>query len=324
MIPSGQSWQAETTSSCYSSFFGPSHSFINLLFLPLAPLTLTFCFLHLQWCTPSRCKPLCVSLLNSCSSFKHPPLSIFHCGSLILVLQLLLSLLSPWRLHQTNSIIKVKSELELWTLGFSPQGNFPSWEATVYTGRCSHTGTQGNTLQHTCKYTWMCVHAHTRTASRNFHLVYILSTLFFCNAKHRPCASCALQLWTMFVPDPNRRMKVTEDPSTFWFLLQGKIIIAPLGGPARSPEGPDRTRNVPQKPIKQQLFPVHHIKVWGMLQEREIETERKGSLKWSRGSVNLPPLVQFSRWPKFYTMGNLDGAHFITVESNLLKTGLVD
>lgn len=41
MIPSGQSCQAETTSSCYSSFFGPSHSFINLLFLPLAPLTLT-------------------------------------------------------------------------------------------------------------------------------------------------------------------------------------------------------------------------------------------------------------------------------------------
>lgn len=42
MIPSGQSCQAETTSSHYSSFFGPSHSFIILLFLPPAPLTLTF------------------------------------------------------------------------------------------------------------------------------------------------------------------------------------------------------------------------------------------------------------------------------------------
>lgn len=175
MIPSGQSWQAETTSSCYSSFFGPSRSFINLLFLPPAPLALSFCFLHLHWCTPSRCKPLCVALLNSCSSFKHPPLSIFHCGSLILALQLLLSLLSlltPRRLHQTNCIIKVKSELELWTPGFSPQGKFPSGEATVYTGRCSHTGTQGNTLQHTCKYTWMCVCAHTKPLWE----IFILST----------------------------------------------------------------------------------------------------------------------------------------------------
>lgn len=163
MIPSGQSWQAETTSSRYSSFFGPSHLFINLLFLPPAPsLTLTFCFLHLHWCTPGRRKPLCIALLNSCSSFKHPPLSIFHCGSLILALQLLLSLPTPRRLHQTNSIIKVKSELELWTLGFSPQGNFPSGEATVYTGRCSHTR-QGNTLQHTCKYTWMSMLAHTNS-----------------------------------------------------------------------------------------------------------------------------------------------------------------
>lgn len=42
MIPSGQSCQAETTSSHYSSSLGPSHSFINLLFLPPAPLTLTF------------------------------------------------------------------------------------------------------------------------------------------------------------------------------------------------------------------------------------------------------------------------------------------
>lgn len=163
MIPLGQSWQAETTSSCYSSFFGPSHSFINLLLLPPAPLTLTFCFLHLHWCTPSRHKPLCASLLNSCSSFKHPSLSIFHSGSLILAPQLLLSLFTPWRLHQTNSIIKVKSELELWTLGFSPQGHFPSVEATVYTGRCSHTGSQGKTLQRTCEYTCMSVHAHTNS-----------------------------------------------------------------------------------------------------------------------------------------------------------------
>ena len=80
------------------------------------------------------------------------------------------------------------------------------------------------------------------------------------------------------VPDPSHRMKATEDPSTFWFVLQGKIIIAPLGRPARSLEGPDRTRNVPQKPIKQPLFPVHHIKVQGTITgEKNMDRMRKVS-----------------------------------------------
>lgn len=81
------------------------------------------------------------------------------------------------------------------------------------------------------------------------------------------------------VLDPKDRMKAAEDPSTFWFALQGKIIIAPLGGPARSPEGPDRTRKVSQKPIKQQLFPVHYIKVCGMI-TRQINTDRKREFSW--------------------------------------------
>lgn len=48
---------------CYSSFFGPSHFFINLFLLPLAPQTHphTFCFLHCHWCTFSHCELFSVS-----------------------------------------------------------------------------------------------------------------------------------------------------------------------------------------------------------------------------------------------------------------------
>lgn len=141
----------------------------------------------------------------------------------------------------------------------------------------------------------VCMHTHTQAAWDIFILSTSWAHIFF-GAKHHPCASCALQLSTLVVPDPNRRMKATQDPSTFCFVLQGKIIIAPLGGPASSPEGPDKTRNVSQKPIKQQLFPVHHIKVWGTI---TWETERESSLKWSRRSVCAS---QFN---------SPDGQHFI-------------
>lgn len=46
-------------------------------------------------------------------------------------------------------------------------------------------------------------------------------------------------------------------------------MIAPLGVPARPAEDPDRTRNVPQKPIKLQLFPVYHIKVQGLIVQQQ-------------------------------------------------------
>lgn len=203
-MPSGQSWEAEATSSHYSSFFWPSHSFINLSFLPPAPFTLAFCFLRLHWCAPSHSEPLCISLLNSCSSFKHPPLSIFHRGSLILELQFIFSLLTLRRLNQTNSIIKVKSEVELWSQGFFPQGKFPSGEATVYTSRCLHRKTPSSRRvnTHSCVFTRAFVYTH-----RNFP---ILEHTFFFTAKHYPCASCVLQLWTLFVPVLNCRMKATE------------------------------------------------------------------------------------------------------------------
>lgn len=89
---------------------------------------------------PDAANPLCISLLNSFFL----PLNILPYQSSTVVLWFLHSSSSsaPFkRLHQTNSIIKVKSELELWTAGFSPQGHFPSGEATVYTGWCAHTGT---------------------------------------------------------------------------------------------------------------------------------------------------------------------------------------
>lgn len=108
-------------------------------------------------------------------------------------------------------------------------------------------------------------------------------------------------MWT-FVPDPSEWMKALEDPSTFWFILQGKIIIAPLRGPARAQEGPDRTRNFPQKPVKQQLFPVHHIKVQGTI-IRETYRKIKGvCLNDPRGLWNQPPQACFSRWPVLCTL----------------------
>lgn len=129
----------------------------------------------------------------------------------------------------------------------------------------------------------------------------------------------------MFFPDPSYRMKAAEDPSTFWFVLQGKIIIAPLGGPARAQEGPDRTGNVPQKPVKQQLFPVHHIKVRATITREGYRQTERVLLNDPRGLWNQPPWVQpprarFSRWPKVYILSWVP-FHYQRVTS--LKTELL-
>lgn len=121
MIPSRQAWQAETTSFCYSSFFGPLHFFINLIFLPLAPHTHrhTFCFLHRHWCIPSQCELLCISV--PIALVKHHLFSVLYWGSLI---HMPLTLITHQRLHKTQHIIKVKSRLGLRT--FLPKEMFPS------------------------------------------------------------------------------------------------------------------------------------------------------------------------------------------------------
>lgn len=141
MIPLGQCCEAETTSSHYSFHFGPSHLFINLLFLPRAPLAPTFVSYIFTDAPPGCCKPP----LHLTPSLFFLLLNILPYQSSTMVLWFLhcSSSSAPFkRLHQTNSIIKVKSELELWTVGFSPQGHFPSGEATVYTGWCAHAGTR--------------------------------------------------------------------------------------------------------------------------------------------------------------------------------------
>lgn len=132
-------------------FFWPFS--INLLFLPAAHI----CFLHLHSCW----KLLSISLFNPSSPFKHFLLSIFYLVHLILA-QLLLCFLAAGRPHQTNSIIKVKSELQLWTLGFAPQGNLPSIEATVYTGRCYDTGKHHPAHMHMHIGEWMCTYEHLK------------------------------------------------------------------------------------------------------------------------------------------------------------------
>lgn len=96
-------------------------------------------------------------------------------------------------------------------------------------------------------------------------------------------------------------MNAAEDPPTLCFFcsLGQKKIIATLCGPARSAEGPHRPGNVSQKPIKQQLFPVHHIKVWGITRERNIK--RKSSVQWSRRSADPASVGFILHTAKFYT-----------------------
>lgn len=204
MIPSGQSWEAEATSSRYSSFFWPSHSFINLSFLPLAPFL--FVFYIFTDALPATANP-----------FASHFLTLFRLSN-ILPYQSSTELL--WFLHYSSSSasslfggLTKQTASSKWNLklnsdlrGFFPQGKFPSGEATVYTGRCLHTGTQKNTLQHMCKYTWICIYTYLCT-HRSFPISW--AHIFF-TAKHCPCASCVLQLWTLFVPVPNCRMKATE------------------------------------------------------------------------------------------------------------------
>lgn len=86
--------------------------------------------------------------------------------------------------------------------------------------------------------------------------------------------------------------------SVFLF-SRAKKKNATLCGPARSAEGPHRTGNVLQKPIKQQLFPVHHIKVWDITRERNIK--RKSSAQWSRRSANPASVGFILHMAKFYT-----------------------
>lgn len=203
MIPPGQSRQTETASSCYSSLFGPSPFALISFFLPPAHI----CFWHLHSCW----KLLSISLFNTLPYQSSTGLiwSLHNSSSSV-----------SWPVQrpcQTNSIIKVKSELELWTVGFYRQGNLPSREATVYTGRCSDTGKHHPTH----KNEWMCTHKHHKQ-HLNSRLPQLQSSIFEENDVHHPRSSDLLQLWTMFFPDPSYRMKAAEDPSTFWVCFSGQ------------------------------------------------------------------------------------------------------
>lgn len=195
MIPSGRSWQERPLPpAILLSLALHTHSFISL---PPASLALAFCFLYLHWRTPQL---LWIPFASQSLILVHlsniPSLSIFCRGSLIPALQFSSP---PRRFYQTKSIFKVKSELELWTLGLSAWGKFPSGEQ-LYTLADAHT--HRGTYHHICKYFWMCFQ---RTS-----LFFLFAALNIC-----PCAPRILQLWTLFVPDPNHRMKATEGLSAF-------------------------------------------------------------------------------------------------------------
>lgn len=125
----------ETTSSCYSSFFGPSHSLIHFPPSGLSRTRVLFLISSLTH-SPAALNPFCISVLNSCSSFKHPllinllPRFFDSCAPVLLAPSEVL----PNKKH-------LQSEIWTWTLnsGLVCLGEVSIRRATAYTGRCSHT-----------------------------------------------------------------------------------------------------------------------------------------------------------------------------------------
>lgn len=125
----------ETTSSCYSSFFGPSHSLIHFPPSGLSHTRVLFLISSLTH-SPAALNPFCISVLNSCSSFKHPllinllPRFFDSCAPVLLAPSEVL----PNKKH-------LQSEIWTWTLnsGLVCLGEVSIRRATAYTGRCSHT-----------------------------------------------------------------------------------------------------------------------------------------------------------------------------------------
>lgn len=182
--------------------FWPSQSFINLSFLPLTPFTLSFCFLHLHHCISSHSESLCISVFNFCSSFKYHPLSVFlrvwfpryssPSAS---------SLLRGLSKQTASSKWNLKLNSDLWA--FHPRENFHQ-ERQLYTLADAHTQAHRETPSNVHVNTHNCVYTDTE-----IFLSVSWDHIFF-TAKHYPCVSCVLQLWMLFVPVPNCRMKATE------------------------------------------------------------------------------------------------------------------
>lgn len=163
MIPSGQSCQAETTSSRYSSFFGPSHSFINLLFLPPAPLTLTFVSYIFIDAPPDAANPFAS-----------------HSLTLVLLLNILpyqSSTVVLWFSHYSSSSVSsplrgftkqtasskwnLNLNSELWA--FLPRDIFHQ-ERQLYTLADAHTQAHKETRSSVHVNTHECVYVHSEAA----------------------------------------------------------------------------------------------------------------------------------------------------------------
>lgn len=114
-----------------------THSFIHFPFPPsgLSRAHILFLISSLTH-SPAALNPFCISVLNSCSSFKHPllinllPRFFDSCAPVLLAPSEVL----PNKKH-------LQSEIWTWTLnsGLVCLGEFSIRRATVYTGRCSHT-----------------------------------------------------------------------------------------------------------------------------------------------------------------------------------------
>lgn len=175
MIPSGQSWQAETTSSHYS-FFWPftisfysslqplSHShFVSYIFTdafpaaanPFASHSLTL--VRLSNILPYQSSTVVLWFWRKSSFSASSPVGGFTKQTAS----------SKWNLNLNS---------ELWA--FLPREMFHQ-KRQLYTLADAHTQAHRETPSSIHVNTHEHVHAHTQTASRNFHLVYILSVCSF-------------------------------------------------------------------------------------------------------------------------------------------------
>lgn len=233
MIPSRQSWHAETTSSCYSPFLAHSHSLISFSSLWLLSHTHFVSYTTIDAHTAtvnsfeSHCStPVC---LSSIPSYQAPP-------------EILWFLCFLPRLHQTESIIKVKIELELWTLDFFfPKEIFHRESNCIRWQMLKHRRTQApSSMQIQCG-----------NYSTRFH-VYILSTQMWSN-------------WGCCYPWPKLQNEIFGMPFSILGCSRGKMIIAPLGRPVRSLEGPDRLVECSTEANKAEYFLSITSKSWGKI-----------------------------------------------------------
>lgn len=129
-----------------------------------------------------------------------------------------------------------------------------------------------------------------------------ISFFSFCSAKHLPLCTLYPATVDIVCPWPKSQDESYRRPFCFlWVVLQGKIITRPFEWTCQVWWRSRQNQECSTKANKADYFLSITSKSDVWLPEYEAETEREKSFKWSWSSGVLLLLVQFSRWPKFYT-----------------------